>query len=107
MPALVTQHPAMRRLRAALDAAYGERLERAVLYGSRARGEARPDSDWDVAVFIRGPFRFHDEAGRLADIETDILYGTGDIINALPFRAGVDQEQSSHMSELRRDGVDL
>ncbi len=25
----------------------------AYLYGSRARGEERPDSDWDVAVYLR------------------------------------------------------
>ncbi len=70
MPALVAQHPVMTRFRQALEAAYGARLERVVLYGSRARGEARPD-------------------------------------NALPFAAGAWQEHSAHMSELRRDGIDL
>ncbi len=37
----------------ALDARYGDRLERAVLFGSRARGDARPDFDFDVAVGLR------------------------------------------------------
>ena len=32
---------------------YGDRLERVVLYGSRARGDAREDFDYDVAVFLR------------------------------------------------------
>lgn len=31
------------------------RVVRVVLYGSRARGDARPDSDWDVAVFLASP----------------------------------------------------
>lgn len=39
--------PVLRRFRAALDEAYGERIERVVLYGSRARGNARPDSDYE------------------------------------------------------------
>src|SRR5947208_2133178 len=37
------------RFREALDAAFGDRIERVILYGSRARGDARPDSDYDVA----------------------------------------------------------
>ncbi len=30
--------------------AAGERVERIILYGSRARGDARPDSDYDLLV---------------------------------------------------------
>ena len=45
--------PILIRFGAVLDGIYGARLERVVLYGSRARGEARPDSDDDVAVFLR------------------------------------------------------
>ena len=45
--------PIRSRLRAALDEIYGDRLERVVLCGSRARGQGRPDSDYDIAVFIQ------------------------------------------------------
>ncbi|HXO92171.1 MAG TPA: nucleotidyltransferase domain-containing protein [Stellaceae bacterium] len=34
------------RFRAALDDIYGPRIERVVLFGSHARGDARPDSDY-------------------------------------------------------------
>lgn len=43
--------PILAHFRAALDRLYGSRLERVVLFGSRARGDARPD--YDVAVFLR------------------------------------------------------
>jgi predicted nucleotidyltransferase len=49
----IIDDPILKRFRAALDALYGGRLERVVLFGSRARGEARQDSDYDVAVFLR------------------------------------------------------
>ena len=39
--------PVLRRFRAVLSEIYGRQLERVVLFGSRARGDARPDSDYD------------------------------------------------------------
>jgi predicted nucleotidyltransferase len=35
--------------------AYGPRLQSIVLFGSEARGEARPDSDIDLLVLLKGP----------------------------------------------------
>jgi len=99
--------PVLSRFRAALDETYGQRLERVVLFGSRARGDARPDSDYDIAVFLKEPDSFWKESGRLAEIETDILYDAGAVINALPFSAGAYREHSPLMHELRRDGLDL
>lgn len=99
--------PIMRRFRAALDETYGPRLERVVLFGSRARGDARPDSDYDVAVFLKGLESLGREADRIAEIETDILYDTGAVINALPFEAEAYREPTGLMGALRREGLDL
>jgi uncharacterized protein len=97
----------LNRLRAALDKAYGNRIERIVLFGSRARGDAGPDSDYDVAIFLKDLDNFGQEAGRIAEIETDILYDTGAVINAMPFKAGSYQERTGLMGVLRREGLDL
>jgi predicted nucleotidyltransferase len=49
--ATITDDPTLRRLRRALDALYGDRIERVVLFGSRARGDAGEDSDYDRRCF--------------------------------------------------------
>lgn len=107
MSATNTDDPVLVRFRRALDEVYGEKIERVVLFGSRARGDARPGSDYDIAVFLNGLDSFNDEAARLAAIETDILCDTGAIINAMPFGADAYWHRTGLMSELRRDGLDL
>ena len=99
--------PVLVRFRAALKALYGERVERVVLFGSRARGDAMPDSDYDVAVFLNDLDDSWKEADRIADIETDIIYDTGAFIHAMPYRSGSYREPTPLMGEIRREGVDL
>ena len=99
--------PILKRFRAALDELYGDRAERIVLFGSRARGDAREDSDYDIAVFIKSPGTLSDELRRLATVSTDILLDTGAVISAKPFRAGAYRERTGFMHDLRQDGIDL
>jgi predicted nucleotidyltransferase len=99
--------PVLIRFRERLAEMYGDRLHRVVLFGSRARGGARPDSDYDVAVFLNN---FHDrwsEIDRLVPVVTEILYEEGAFIHAMPYRAGADQERTPLMHEIRREGLDL
>lgn len=107
MSAIQTDDPVLVRFRQALNEAYGNRIERVVLFGSRARGDARPTSDYDVAVFIKDPGELWDELGRLAHITTMILDDTGAVISAKPFRSGAYAERSPLMHEIRQDGRDL
>ena len=107
MPSRTVDDPIVKRFRSALDDIYGSRLERLVLFGSRGRGDARKASDYDVAVFIKDLGPLSRELDRLADLETDILYDTGAVVNALPFAAGAYRERTGFMHELRRDGIDL
>lgn len=97
----------LRKFRAALDEVYGARIERVVLFGSRARDDARPDSDYDVAVFLKGLSDRWSEADRIADLTTEIMEETGAFIHAMPYRAGSYRDRTPLMHEIRREGLDL
>ena len=44
----------LRRVKDLILAAGGHAVRRVILFGSRARGDARPDSDYDVLVLVSG-----------------------------------------------------
>jgi predicted nucleotidyltransferase len=105
--ATITDDPVLKRLRGALDDLYGARIERVVLFGSRARGDAHEDSDYDVAVFLRNLTDRWQELDRLADLRTEFLERVGIFIDAKPYPAGAYRERTTPMREIRREGVDL
>jgi len=84
-----------------------------ILYGSRARGGSRPDSDADVAVLLRGERR-HLLPTKLdmADTAFDVLLDTGILISPLP--VWLDEwEHPEHYSNpallhtIEREGIRL
>jgi predicted nucleotidyltransferase len=99
--------PVVKRFRAALDATYGDRIERVVLFGSRARGDARQDSDYDVAVFLKHLADRWQEVDRIVPLVTDILYEEGAFIHAMPHRSGSYEDRTPLMREIRREGIDI
>ena len=80
---------------------------RIYLFGSRARGDARPDSDFDLAVFLRDYTDLRNELQPLGAITTDILQDTGAVISAKPFPAGQYRARTILMGEIRREGIDI
>lgn len=77
------------------------------LFGSRARGDAREDFDYDVAVFLKDLADRWQELDRIVPLVTDILYDDGAFIHAMPYRAGSYEDRTSLMREIRREGIDL
>jgi predicted nucleotidyltransferase len=90
--------------RRALESMPRRRIAKIVLYGSRARGDARRDSDWDLAVFVRGRPTARD-LSVLSHIAYDLMIETGAFIQAFPFPARHEQLDASFYRNVRKDGV--
>jgi predicted nucleotidyltransferase len=97
----------LQSFRLALAELYGPTLDRVVLFGSRARGDAREDSDYDLAVFLKDVQPGMVEWYRLADLRLRFLDAGGPFFDAIPFRASDYNSPRQIMAEIRRDGLTL
>jgi predicted nucleotidyltransferase len=99
--------PVLESFRQALAEVYGSALDRVVLFGSRARADAKADSDYDVAVFLKDMGNRRVEWNQLADLRVRFLDEGGPFFEAIPFRTSDYQKRTPLMHEIRRDRLTL
>ena len=104
--------PVLALFKQELEELYGPRLKQALLYGSRARGDHQPDSDYDVLVVLDGPFDHWAEVGRLAGLSDDILWRTIEQENPVvasfkPMTPEQFQARTGFLHNVRKDAIPL
>ena len=55
------------------------------LYGSRSRGEAREDSDWDILVLSPEQSLSVKDEGKFIDHMTDLMIETGQVVHLFAY----------------------
>lgn len=58
--------------RKGLESLYGERLAKVILFGSRARGTSRQDSDIDFLLVLRGKLDVNEEIQPVSPLSTSL-----------------------------------
>lgn len=85
---------------------YGERLYQTMLFGSYARGEARPDSDIDILVVLTGTVNPGHEVAKVSDFVADLSLEHDKVISCF----FMDEDRFSHrqgplLRNIRREGI--
>ena len=80
------------------------------MFGSRARGEARPDSDYDIAVILRDLSNRRRVRRVLSDLAYDHIL-SGFFIRPIPLSSDYLEPREGRLTELAediiRDGVEV
>ena len=95
-------------LRQRLDAAFGRRLKHVIVFGSRARGDAQPESDLDLMIVLEGPIQLWPDIHTIVDSTYPLRLTIDFPIHSLPvsetsFEAG----SCAVHREAKREGVRL
>ncbi|MBR8836572.1 MAG: nucleotidyltransferase domain-containing protein [Stigonema ocellatum SAG 48.90 = DSM 106950] len=94
------------QLRSRYEEIYGDRLVKMILFGSQARGDAKPDSDIDVLVVLKGEVNPGLEIEKTGNIVAALSQEFNEVISCLY----MDEYRFTHrhgplLRNIRKEGL--
>jgi predicted nucleotidyltransferase len=107
MVTAIAEDEIISRFSAMVRARLGQNLKRIILFGSRARGEATEESDYDCLVVVDEVDANVKEC--LDDIAGELLYEHSAVVSAFPIseRASETRRYSPFLRNIRKEGIVL
>lgn len=98
----------LEQLKQHFERLYGDRLEKMILFGSRARGDFESESDIDVLVVLRGIVSPSDEIDRTSEIVANLSLQNECVISCVFMeKAELDRGRGPLVRNVLREGVAL
>ena len=96
----------LKQLKSEFNRIYGQQLKAVYLYGSHARGDARPDSDIDVLMVLNGEFNYIDMLKRSDDFAASFCL-ENDVVVSRAFVSADEykEKQTPFLINIRREGT--
>jgi uncharacterized protein len=103
-PILTTLSP----VREYLQQEYQDRLDRVILFGSQARGEATPESDIDILIVLQDPVDASVELQRTSQFIAQFCLDYSVLVSRLFLpRSRFETENSPLLRNIRQEGIVL
>jgi len=96
----------LKKFKSEIKCIYGKQLKSVYLYGSYARGDARPDSDIDLLMVVKGEFDYLEMLKRSDDFAASFCLENDVVVSrAFVSEKEYKEKQIPFLINVRRDGV--
>jgi predicted nucleotidyltransferase len=100
--------PILNELKQELQKMYGDRLVKLILFGSHARGEAKPDSDIDLLAVLKSPVSQVQEISYMSNLRVKILLERNELVSIIPVtEEDYSKRNAGFLRNIRKEGIEL